>query len=62
MQLDSLEPVLWYIFIQIMLHGVGIYIRNAVHCVKNLACGSEVDASTSSSIKTLSFEYKTPEL
>jgi hypothetical protein len=38
------------------------FLCNAVHCVKNVACGSLVDASLGSSVKTLSFEHKTPQL
>jgi hypothetical protein len=38
------------------------YLCNAVHCVKNVACGSLVDASSGSRVKTLSFEHKTPQL
>jgi hypothetical protein len=38
------------------------YLYNAVHCVKNLACCSLVDASPGSSVKTLSFKHKTPQL
>jgi hypothetical protein len=38
------------------------YICNLIHCVKSLACGSLVDASTGSGVKTLSFEYKTSQL
>jgi hypothetical protein len=35
-----------------MLHGLGIY------AIRNTACGTLVDASPDSSIKTLSFEHK----
>jgi hypothetical protein len=35
------------------------YLCNVVHCIKNLACGSLVDASPGSSVKILSFEHKT---
>jgi hypothetical protein len=38
------------------------YLCNVVHCVKNLACGSLVDASPGSRVKILSFEHKTPQL
>jgi hypothetical protein len=61
MQLGSLEPV-YDIYIYTNYATQCSYLYNAVHCVKNLACGSLVDASTGSSVKILSFEHKTPQL
>jgi hypothetical protein len=42
-----------------MLHGVGIY-AIWYTALKNLACSSLVNASSGSSLKTLSFDHKTP--
>jgi hypothetical protein len=39
-----------------MLHGLGFY------AIRNAARGTLVDASPDSSVKTLSFERKTPQL
>jgi hypothetical protein len=38
------------------------YLCNSLHCVKNLACCSLVDASLGWSVITLSFEHKIPQL
>jgi hypothetical protein len=53
MQLGSLEPV----------YDIYLYkLCNTIHCIKNLACGSLLDASPGLSVKTLNFEHKTPQL
>jgi hypothetical protein len=39
-----------------------IYLCNAVHCIKNLACRSLLVVSLGSSVKILSFEHRTPQL
>jgi hypothetical protein len=56
MQLGSLEPV--YDICLYKLCYMCKYLCNTVHCVKNLAYGSLVDASLGSTVKTLSFEHK----
>jgi hypothetical protein len=60
MQLCSLDQFMIYTYTNYATRCK--YLYNVVHCVKNLACCSLVDASPGSSIKTLSFEHKTPQL
>jgi hypothetical protein len=60
MQLDSLDQFMIYTYTNYVTRCK--YLYNAVDCVKNLACCSLVDASLGSSVKTLSFEYKTLQL
>jgi hypothetical protein len=38
------------------------YLCHSIHCVKNLACCSLVDASSGWSVKTLSFQHKIPSI
>jgi hypothetical protein len=59
MQLDSLEPV-YDIYTYTNYVTRCKYLCNVVHYVKNMACGSLVDASLGSSVKTLRFGHKTP--
>jgi hypothetical protein len=60
MQLDLLDQFMIYTYTNYATRCK--YLYNVVHCVKNLACCSLVDASTGSSVKILSFEHKTPKL
>jgi hypothetical protein len=60
MQLGSLDQFIIYTYTNYATRCK--YLYNVVHCVKNLACCSLVDASPGSSVKTLSFEYKTSQL
>jgi hypothetical protein len=60
MQLGSLDQFIIYTYTNYATRCK--YLYSAVHCVKNLICSSLVDVSTGSSVKTLSFEHKTPQL
>jgi hypothetical protein len=59
MQLGSLDQFMIYTYTNYATRCK--YLYNVVHCVKNLAC-SLVDVSPGWSVKTLSFEYKIPQL
>jgi hypothetical protein len=60
MQLGSLDQFMIYTYTNYATRCK--YLYNVVHCVKNLICCSLVDTSPGSSVKTLSFEHKTPPL
>jgi hypothetical protein len=60
MQLGSLDQFMIYTYTNYATRCK--YLYNAVNCVNNLTRCSLVDASSGSSVKTLSFEHKTPQL
>jgi hypothetical protein len=60
MQLSSLDQFMIYTYTNYATPCK--YLYNVVHCVKNLACCSLVNASPGWSVKTLSFEHKIPQL
>jgi hypothetical protein len=60
MQLGSLDQFMIYTYKKYATRCK--YLYNAIHCVKNLASCSLVDASPGSSVKILSFEHKTPQI
>ena len=57
MQLNTLDLV-YDIYIDTNYTTWCSYLCNSLHCVKNLACYSLVDASPGWSVITLSFEHK----
>jgi hypothetical protein len=60
MQLGSLDQFMIYTYTNYVTRYK--YLYNAVHCVKNLAYCSLVDASPGWSVKTLSFDHKISQL